>query len=288
MKREGKHGFTRLLTLVGAGLVAVSTTHVRAEDSGTPAAAGAPESESGFLSGFKARPTFSLTTDVVNQYVWRGMLQNADPVVQPSATITWNGFSLNVWGSIDPTHYGAETSDTPYADRQGEFEEVDYTLAYSHSFDAVKVGVGYICYTFPGSPWENTQEVFLSAALTKVPLTPTLAAYYDFDEAEGFYVNGSVSHSFTLVKDKLSLGLGAGLGWGDHNMNEFYYGVNQNAFSDASVSATLTWNVTSALTVSPYVRYSEIVDGALRDVRQDLPDSSSAHTVVGIQVGYSF
>lgn len=59
------------------------------------------------------------------------MLQNADPVVQPSATITWNGFCLNVWGSIDTTPYGADTNDVPYADRQGKFEEVDYTLSYS-------------------------------------------------------------------------------------------------------------------------------------------------------------
>lgn len=71
-------------------------------------------------------------------------------------------------------------------------------------------------------------------------------------------------------------------------MNQFYYGVEQNAFADASVSATLTWNVTPALTVAPYVRYAEIVDGELRNARQSLPDSGSAHTVVGIQVAYSF
>ena len=37
--------------------------------------------------------------DLVNNYVWRGMDQNAGFSVQPTLSLSYKGFSLSAWGS---------------------------------------------------------------------------------------------------------------------------------------------------------------------------------------------
>ncbi len=233
-------------------------------------------------TSFAEKPVFSLSADVVNRYVWRGLLQNDEPAVQPSFTASWLGFSANVWGSIDTTDYG----DGRYNDRQWRPEEVDYTLSYTHACGPVSLSGGVIAYTFPGTVWASTQEVYGTVALTEVPLTPTLSAYYDVDEAQGLYVTGSVGKSFDLVKDKLSLALGASIGASSARSNAFYYGVDRAAFADVGASATLKYSVTPAFAISPYLKLSEILDHGLREALDDGPGSFQA--VVGVNVTYTF
>ena len=57
---------------------------------------------------------FSLGTDIVSSYVWRGTYQTS-AAVQPTMGISFAGFSLSAWGSI------------PF---WGEAKEVDFTATY--------------------------------------------------------------------------------------------------------------------------------------------------------------
>ena len=60
---------------------------------------------------------FTVGTDIVSSYVWRGAYQTS-AAIQPSLGFSVSGFSLSAWGSI-PT--------------QGEAKEVDFTAAYEKS-----------------------------------------------------------------------------------------------------------------------------------------------------------
>ena len=48
------------------------------------------------------KPTASAGVDVLSQYIWRGFaLSRNSAVSQPSITVGFKGFSVNVWGNYD-------------------------------------------------------------------------------------------------------------------------------------------------------------------------------------------
>lgn len=79
----------------------------------------------------------SFSADVVSRYVWRGQVLG-DAAVQPSAGISYKGFSLSAWGSLG----FVESSDT---------REFDLTLGYS----AGRFNIGITDYWFSYDGLDN-------------------------------------------------------------------------------------------------------------------------------------
>ena len=224
--------------------------------------------------------SFEVGADYASKYVWRGQLLNDDPVVQPSATASWKGFTANVWASIDTTDFAGD-------DEEGKIQEIDYTLGYAFSpAEGLDLEVGGIYYDFPGAGVAGTSEVYASAAASAVPLTPTLTVYYDFDEVDGFYASAGIGHDLPLT-DPLTLSLGAAIGWGDSDYNNAYFGVDGSGFSDASISASLTYAVTETFSVSGWVMAVEILDSDLEDAASTIYSDSDT-IVTGLGVAFSF
>jgi len=61
----------------------------------------------------------SVGSDFVSRYVWRGLLINTAPNIQPSIEFSAAGFSASVWGSY------------AFSDTQSFSEEVDLSLSYT-------------------------------------------------------------------------------------------------------------------------------------------------------------
>jgi len=59
----------------------------------------------------------SLGTDIVSQYVWRG-LQLGSAALQPTAGISWKGLSLSAWGNVGFANWN-------------DAKEIDFTLSYT-------------------------------------------------------------------------------------------------------------------------------------------------------------
>jgi hypothetical protein len=60
---------------------------------------------------------------VLSAYIWRGYEQTRDSVVvQPAATVSYKGFSVNVWGNLDTKPYSA--TDAKYG---AKYTETDFT-----------------------------------------------------------------------------------------------------------------------------------------------------------------
>lgn len=215
--------------------------------------------------------------DLVNKYVWRGQLLTDDPVVQPSVTLGYGDLSLNVWGSIDTTDVNEMGGE------DWRLQEVDYTLSYAFApVDGVGMEAGLIYYDFPGTPFDSTQEVYLGMALEDVPLTPSLTVYYDTDEVEGFYVSLGISHDVALT-ERLTAGVSAGLAWGDEDYNDAYFGVTDDGLNDLSVTASLDYALTSTVSVTGFVGYSELLDS---DVEDAVSDASHAIAGIGVAAGF--
>ncbi len=187
-----------------------------------------------------------------SKYIWRGTVPNDESVLQPSLTLSLpKGLSFNWWGNMDLTNF---------ADERGNFTEIDYTLSYGWSSGALKMNAGLISYTFP--ELADTAEAFISASSSGI-LSPTLSLYYDFDEAEGFYASLSASHSLALANDSekpLNLGLSAKVGFGSSDYNKFYFGADDSALVDLTLSASMPISVGETLTITPSINYSMLLD----------------------------
>ena len=246
----------------------------RAEDTPVPA----PEQSSAFSD-----LSLDAGVDWYSKYVWRGMLLTNDPVLQPSVTLGYKGFSLNVWGSYDVTDVNEDDNDE-YA-----LQELDLTLGYETTLkDIINVGVGYILYTFPGTTYDKTSEVYASVGIDCL-LAPSLTVYYDFDEVKGFYANLGIGHTFELT-ESLGLSVSAALGWGDQNYFEGYFSdwTNPEArLADYNLSASLDYAVTDKLGISLIVAYSDFICNEVRDAIED-NGGEAGNFYGGVSVSYSF
>lgn len=65
--------------------------------------------------------TVSGKADFVSDYIWRGADQNSGFSIQPSLTLGYKGFSINVWGSQTLSRWDVETP----------AKEFDINLSYS-------------------------------------------------------------------------------------------------------------------------------------------------------------
>jgi hypothetical protein len=106
-----------------------------------PAAAQAPgEMTEGVQQAEKAveqaieepeKPEFSGSVDMLSQYVWRGLALSRHSVVfQPSMTVSFKGFAVNLWGNFDTNEqnpFGAITPNRGAA----KWNETDVTVSYS-------------------------------------------------------------------------------------------------------------------------------------------------------------
>ena len=208
------------------------------------------------------RPSVSADVAVSSKYVWRGLILTDDPVLQPSLTVGYKGLGLNIWANTDLT----DGNGTP-----GEINELDYTLDYSFSVKQVNLGVGVIQYTFPHTDFEPTTELYGTAALD-VLLAPTVKIYWDVDEVGGVYGTLGIGHSFPLKEVKgisSSLDLSGSLGYATSGWNEGYYGVHSSGLVDLLLTVGLPISIDGHLSITPYISYSQLIDGDLKDAVED-------------------
>ncbi len=86
--------------------------------------------------------TGEIAASILSAYIWRGQeLSRHGVVLQPSATVSYKGFTANIWGNLDTKPYAAGSE--KYS---SNYTETDVTLSYSRKFGIVQVGGGYIYY----------------------------------------------------------------------------------------------------------------------------------------------
>ncbi len=228
----------------------------------------------------KAQDSFEteISVDYLSEYMWRGMRLTNDPVLQPGVTGSYKGFSANVWASIDQTDIN-ETGDHDW-----RIQEVDYTLNYSLPFgsDFFSTDIGFIHYEFHGTDFQPTQEVYVSMGFD-VLLSPTFTLYADIDAANAFYGLAEIGHSFGFT-DKLSLDLGATLGYGDEDYGDFYYGLEKESL-DCTLSAGVSYQFTDAFSMGASATYCEQLKN---DVSDTLGDYSGDNLIYGVNMTYAF
>lgn len=135
----------------------------------------------------------ALRVDTLNYHVWRGIrLTDEGPVIQPSFDATF----LEV-GSANPFNLGINIWSNYNTDLK-IWTRSDYTLRGDLTLSGVEVGFGYVYYNFKSV--HDTQEAYISLGYDSF-MNPTFKVYFDFDEGEGSYAEGSVNHSIEFTEE---------------------------------------------------------------------------------------
>ena len=213
-----------------------------------------------------------------NSYVWRGQVINDEAVLQPAVTATKGGFSLNAWGNFNLTDVVTEDG--------ADFSEIDLTLSYGRTFGEISVGAGYIEYVFPNTIFAATREIYLTCSLPALPIVPAITVNYDFNEADGFYGNFSLSYARSLC-DAVSASVFTSLGAGSSDYNNFYFGVDDTALNDFNAGCSLTVKVCNNLVLVPAVQYITLVGSDVEVASRELYKDDS-QVVASLKASYSF
>ncbi len=253
----------------------------------TPVASMAQEAAAEEASTLSA----SIDVPVLSAYVWRGLVLNDEGVLQPSATISKGGFSLNYWQNFALTDQS--TGD------EFEFSEHDVTVSYSFACPITKADItlGVVNYDFPNpsvdhegipSLVDDTREAFAIFGWS-CPANPTIAVYYDFKEADGFYANLGVGHSVGL-NDNVSLDFGANAGWADGDWNTFYFPSateQDEEFVDANFTVALPIALNDSWTITTAAQYMMLIDNDIED-SADATYHDKEQLVGSLKASYAF
>lgn len=219
----------------------------------------------------------SVSADLNQGYVWRGMTFNDGLVLQPSIDASLpKGFGINVWANMDIDDYDGAMDDD-------EFSEVDITLYYSLEAGGFEFGAGIIEYLYAHQSTEElgalpgTREVYVSVSRAIIEgVSATAEVYYDFDEVDDFYAKLALAYSAT-ISDQLGLECTGSIG----NIGTDMSLGEEGGLNEFTLSATLSFSITEALSVSGTLGYTDSLDD---DV---LPDQD-VDAFGGINVSHSF
>jgi hypothetical protein len=248
--------------------------------------------------------TGEIDLSVMSAYIWRGYEQTRDSVVvQPAATVSYKGFSINAWGNLDSRPYSA--TEAKYS---AKYTETDWTVSYSQKLGILQITPGYIYYAL-GAPYAgatapfDSQELFLTLGLDTI-LSPTVTAYKEIDHYHQWYFLFGVSQTFEFNK-VISLKLAASASYllsadettyAKYDSNSLATTDKYNNFHDGTVSVSLPIAVYKTLSVTPTVSYVfPLCDDARYEMRAygkrgvtNPSDRDSSYLYGGVTLSYTF
>ncbi|OPY85542.1 MAG: hypothetical protein A4E72_01915 [Syntrophus sp. PtaU1.Bin208] len=249
------------------------------------------------------KPTGDFSLSALSKYVWRGQELSRDSIViQPSMTVGYKGFAVNVWGNLDTDPYVAG-----YKDDSENWTETDVTLSYSKTLGLFNLGAGYIYYGLAGSSENGTdihdsQEIYVSLGLNTL-LSPTLTVYKEIDYYHQWYFLLGISHAFELSK-MVSLKLAATASYLLSEDEETYPEYNGDAqptsdkfsnFHDGTITASLPIKASQYVTVTPLISYVFPLSGDAKDemkgrglTGEKPSDRDSSFLYGGVTVSFTF
>jgi len=207
--------------------------------------------------------SFAFDVTANSKYVWRGINLVHAPVLQPSAAVSYGGWTFAVWGNmetINANRYGG------HGKANGKFTEIDLTLDYSWGWEKFNLSAGVIHYMFPNTGFNSTTEIYGAVGYDCL-LEPTITIYHDIDEASGTYITFGLSHTFEDVwkptaGTSMDIELGGTVGWGSSSHNSFYYGASNSGLADLTLSVAAPIDLGKGWTLKPLRLQTSLLNGA--------------------------
>jgi hypothetical protein len=256
------------------------------------------------LRAEEEKPTGDFTTAVLNQYIWRGYeLSRNSVVIQPSMSVGYKGFSVNLWGNLDTKPYSAVG--TSYA---SVWNETDFVLSYTKTLGLFTVGGSYAYYSLASlnrdAPDRADPQELSATVSVNTLLTPTLTVCKEIAHYRNWYFLLGISHIVELNK-VLSLKLAATASYLLSTDADTYPKFNGSAlpttdkfsnFHDGTLTVSLPMKVTGYVTVTPALSY---IFPLSRDAKNEMKgfglkgsatpaERDSSFFVGGVSVSFSY
>jgi len=235
---------------------------------------------------------FGLETEsgLLSKHVYRGKLENEDPVGHTGLSLTWRQFGVAFFANTDVTDENAAKGkvgsaglaftigDTLLKNNVDTLRQLDMTMGLRHRW-------------YPEYKWDDRTEFFVQTGLKFVHEIEAVAeASVDFDTGSP-YVEIDISRSFPVGKLNVKhyeftthLEPKVGLGWGGEGYNEEYHGVATAAFVEWHAGLELMFKSTKRpLELGPTVEYVSLMDSAIRAASDD-----DSHWVFGLKMTMRF
>jgi len=204
----------------------------------------------------------SANADFVSRYLWRGLMINEAPNVQPSITLGCAGFEAGIWGS-------STLSNAYESEEYNVFNhEIDFWAGCGFEFDSgVSMGLVVTDYYFPnaGIDFSNFNNYdnengagahIIEAGLSiagpeKLPIS--LSAYTNIFNDEGKNSYFQIDYSTQVKNVGIDLALGATTGSSE---NPDYYGTE--TFNIINIGATVSKDIhiTNDFVLPIFVNYT--------------------------------
>ena len=217
-----------------------------------------------------------------SKYMTYGVVDGKDPIVTPSATLTFFDW---VYGSVeaifDVTKGNGKRGG--YGNRAGKYTTLDGIVGLAHEFDlgdalgTLGVDFNYIYEYIPrhhGS-MDDTQYLNLELSLGDLWFEPTLGIERDLMADDGTYVNLEVGHTFALVGDEedptLTFKPSVAQGFGDkHRTRGYELADDHGGVMDTTIKGEFEWALSENVALTAYVAYSDYwFDRTLRHGARD-------------------
>jgi hypothetical protein len=225
-----------------------------------------------------AQPEVSSSAVVASEFNFRGMTNVESPVVQTEGAIDLplkvvKGFmTLRAWANWDLEN---STGKAWFPDgHAGEPSQIDLSASYSESYRGFDFVSGVVSYALqngddfvraPDGERGETKELFFSASrIVAWDLVPSLSLHWDFDEADGLYLNAAVARDFP-IDEELFVDSRISLGWADDDQAEWLYGLDEGGLADLRLAAGLVYLMDLNTSLRLGLNYSHIVDNDLAD-----------------------
>ncbi len=256
---------------------------------------------------FPVSASFSLAFD--SKYLSYGFVDNIDPILTPSAEISFfETLSFGALAIFDTTTYGRKAG---YGNHAGKYTEVHSWVGLSHSFSSddytwlpttIDLGLSYLYEFHPSSKMkhgdrdsaaaEDSQFITLEIGLPDLPLEPVVMIERDFMRDDGTYVALDIGHTFEL-SDTLSLRPSILQGYGNGQRIKAYTDVNKAGLMDTVLKVDLTWAITDTIELAGYVGWSDFIfDRRIRHAAREYEASGkwdeSWNVICGLSLAVSF
>jgi hypothetical protein len=225
------------------------------------------------------KPTYSITTDFLSQYIFRGYaLSRYSLVIQPTFAAGYKGFSINVCGNLDTDEAGS----IPNSTHSASWNETDLTLSYTRTLYGDLSGtVGYIYYGTIHVP--DTMEGYLGLAYALPWFTVGVRCYRDFYNAPAWWLELNLSRNFKLPWYGMNVDTALSLGYLDKLFEDFA------DLEMGQLSAALNIPLGKYIVVSPKIGLAfPLSDAASNDIIANSVDHQDTHVFGGLCILANF
>jgi hypothetical protein len=146
------------------------------------------------------KPQWNISTDILSQYVWRGIALSRNSVVlQPSFTGTYKGFAVNVWNNFDMRE------ENPYSYTRRNYQrahwnETDLTFSYTREvITNFTLTGGLIYYLLDGADSQfNSVEIYGGADYKLPWFNFGVGAYREVAHFPGTYLQWYIHRAIDI------------------------------------------------------------------------------------------